>query len=199
MADNKLMTEIQTAELIGKTIKNLEIDVDLSDYSTSEDIDKKFEGIEEKIQNKVDSSTLDQLETTLTNKLSAVYRYKGTVDSYDELPKSNDNPEIGDVYDVANGMNYAWNGTSWDALGDTRIEVDSLLSESSTNPVQNKVIYAELENKASKELASSTENGLMSFDDKKKLDDIEVATQEDIDSAYTTSIAPHLTIIATAK
>lgn len=188
MADNKLMTEIQTAELIAKTIKNLEIDVDLSDY------DQKIQELEEEIQDKADSSDLTQLETDLTNKLSAVYRYKGTVTSYDQLP-TNDNPEIGDVYDVNNGMNYAWNGSTWDALGDSRIEVDAVLNSESTNPVQNKIIYSELQKKADNKTVSSTENGLMSFEDKNKLDDISVATQQDIDSAYTSSIAPNLTIV----
>lgn len=195
MADNKLMTEIQTAELIGKTIKNLEIDVDLSDYSTTSDVEKK---ISEAVKNKADSSALTQLETDLTNKLSAVYRYKGTIASYDLLP-TDESPEIGDVYDVANGMNYAWNGSDWDALGDSRIEVDAILNQDSTNPVQNKVIYEALQNKAGKNTASSTEAGLMSSDDKNKLDNMEVATKQDIDSVYTSSIAPYLTITASAK
>lgn len=215
MADNKLMTEVQTAELIGKTIKNLEIDVDLSEYSTTSDIDEKIseavknkvdqdtytqkiQEIDEKIQTKADASDLNKLETDLTNKLSAVYRYKGSVTSYDQLP-TDESPEIGDVYDVANGMNYAWNGSTWDALGDSRIEVDAMLNQESTNPVQNKVIYEELQNKAGKSTASSTEAGLMSSDDKNKLDDIAVATQQDIDSVYTSAIAPYLTITASAK
>lgn len=47
-----------------------------------------------------------------------VYKYKGSVDSYDLLPTMN--LETGDVYNVADtGMNYAWTGAEWDALGAT--------------------------------------------------------------------------------
>lgn len=55
--------------------------------------------------------------------LTTVYRYKGTVTGLDALPAS---AEVGDVYNVEgdNGQNYAWTGTSWDALGGSiQIEV----------------------------------------------------------------------------
>ena len=47
--------------------------------------------------------------------LTSVYKYKGSVADDDALPEE---AEPGDVYNVeSDGMNYAWNGTSWDALG----------------------------------------------------------------------------------
>ena len=50
--------------------------------------------------------------------LTAMYRYKGSVSAVASLPASGNT--VGDVYNVeANGMNYAWNGTAWDALGET--------------------------------------------------------------------------------
>ena len=50
-------------------------------------------------------------KTDLTN----VYKYKGSKATVAELPTS---ATAGDVYNVeADGMNYAWNGSSWDALG----------------------------------------------------------------------------------
>ena len=52
------------------------------------------------------------------------------------------------------------------------VDVDDALSDTSTNPVQNKVVKAALDGKASTEVASQTANGLMSKDDKKKLDGI---------------------------
>lgn len=62
------------------------------------------------------STELDDLETEINNKLSTVYRYKGTVATYDSLPASN--RSIGDVYNINDtGMNYAWTGEEWDALG----------------------------------------------------------------------------------
>lgn len=74
-----------------------------------------------------------------------VYTYKGSKDTYEELP-TEDNA-VGDVWNVvaahegyAAGMNYAWNGTDWDAIGglytDTwrPIQVDSsdAITDSST-------------------------------------------------------------------
>ena len=47
--------------------------------------------------------------------LLSVLDYKGTVDTETALPED---AALGDVYNVTDtGMNYAWNGTSWDALG----------------------------------------------------------------------------------
>ena len=46
-----------------------------------------------------------------------VYKYKGSVTTISLLP-SDDNI-TGDIYNVEDsGMNYAWNGTEWDALGE---------------------------------------------------------------------------------
>ena len=50
--------------------------------------------------------------------------------------------------------------------------IDAILSETSENPVQNKVIKIELDNKADKTVATTETDGLMSAADKAKLDDI---------------------------
>lgn len=57
----------------------------------------------------------------VTSQIGTVYRYKGSVASYNDLPKDAEN---GDVYNVEQahgtypaGTNYAWNGTDWDPLG----------------------------------------------------------------------------------
>lgn len=69
----------------------------------------------------------------LKSDITAMYRYKGSVASTDKLPTSGQT--IGDVYDVGNGMNYAWNGSNWDALGEiftitkiTNTEIDTVLA-----------------------------------------------------------------------
>lgn len=64
------------------------------------------------------------------------------------------------------------------------VTVDSALSSTSTNPVQNKVINSALAGKASTAVASQSANGLLSAADKKKLDGI--ATGGTADSAITT-------------
>lgn len=48
--------------------------------------------------------------------VAGAYKYKGSVATQNDLPSSGNT--VGDVWNVqANGMNYAWNGTSWDPLG----------------------------------------------------------------------------------
>lgn len=55
-------------------------------------------------------------KTEIDSKISSVYKYKGSVATYAELPSSD--LTIGDVYNVeSDGSNYAWNGTVWDKLG----------------------------------------------------------------------------------
>ena len=55
-------------------------------------------------------------KTEVDNKVSSVYRYKGSVATFGDLPSTGQ--VIGDVYNVeSDGSNYAWNGTTWDKLG----------------------------------------------------------------------------------
>lgn len=60
---------------------------------------------------------VNQIKTDLGSALT----YKGSVDTYDQLPED---AEVGDTWNVAQayqtypaGTNYAWTGTAWDALG----------------------------------------------------------------------------------
>lgn len=51
----------------------------------------------------------------LKSDISAVYRFKGNVATYADLP--NTNQTVGDVYNVEeDGGNYAWTGETWDDL-----------------------------------------------------------------------------------
>lgn len=60
---------------------------------------------------KDDTYTKEQIDA----KISSVMSYKGTVATVEDLPNS---ATVGDVYNVTDtGMNYAWNGSQWDALG----------------------------------------------------------------------------------
>lgn len=124
----------------------------------------------------------ESIDSIIDNKLMNVYTYKGSVNSVEELPKIDN--KVGDVYDVANGMNYAWNGMEWDALGENKIIVDAFLSTTSVNPVQNKVIKTELDKKAGTSLASEGSNGLMSSTDKQKLDGISSIQNDIIDTLF---------------
>ncbi len=72
-------------------------------------------------------------KTDLTN----VYKYEGSVATYDDLPKNlGALTGTSPVYNVeADGMNYAWNGTAWDNLGQifeietiSNSEIDAILA-----------------------------------------------------------------------
>lgn len=58
------------------------------------------------------------------------------------------------------------------STGATKVTVDSAMSDTSVNPVQNKTVKAALDAKAGKTVATQSANGLMSAADKSKLDGI---------------------------
>ena len=62
-------------------------------------------------------------KTEIDSKVASVYRYKGSVNAYSDLPT--ENRQVGDVYnvvtadathDIKAGDNVAWNGENWDVL-----------------------------------------------------------------------------------
>lgn len=76
------------------------------------------------------------------SEIVGVYRYKGSVATYADLPTSQ--LEVGDVYDVQeSGNNYGWTGSTWDALGmeiqidypitDVRVNGDSVVANKVAN------------------------------------------------------------------
>lgn len=73
-------------------------------------------------------ATSDQIQAAIAARLVNVYRYIGSVQTYDDLPDPiTENVEAGDVYDVlASGMNYAWTGVKWDELGAMGVSLDAI-------------------------------------------------------------------------
>lgn len=66
----------------------------------------------------VKSTVFEEFKSDIYSKITAVYRFKGTVDNYDALPTTNN--EIGDVYNLQDtGANYAWTVLGWDKLSET--------------------------------------------------------------------------------
>lgn len=60
--------------------------------------------------------TESDVDDKISTAISSVYRYKGSVATYNDLPASGNT--TGDVWDVQDtGINYAWDGTGWDPLG----------------------------------------------------------------------------------
>lgn len=70
-------------------------------------------------------------ESTFAKKsdLANVYRWKGSVQTYADLPTLTAD-DVGFVYDVVGegGMNYGWTGTAWDPLG-SAFQLDFLTNE----------------------------------------------------------------------
>lgn len=70
------------------------------------------------------SNIQNKPELALKSDLASVYRFKGSVTNYASLPAEEN--ETGDVWNVeATGMNHAWTGTAWDALGES-IAIESI-------------------------------------------------------------------------
>ena len=108
---------------------------------------------------------IDLSEYAKSADLTTALTYKGTVDSYAELPAKDQ--KVGDVYNVVAadtehglnaGENVAWNGTSWDNLG-------------GVTDLSGKVDKVE-----GKDLSANDFTDAL----KEKLEAIEVATDEDI-------------------
>ena len=74
--------------------------------------------------------------------------WKGTKENISNLPQSGN--QVGDLWHVnEDGNEYAWDGSKWEALGGlgASVTIDSELSSTSQNPVQNKVVKAALDGK----------------------------------------------------
>lgn len=68
------------------------------------------------IQNDSNFQTDTQVASAISAAVASAYKYKGSVATVGDLPASGNT--AGDVYDVqSTGVNYAWTGTAWDALG----------------------------------------------------------------------------------
>ena len=83
------------------------------------------------------------VKSYIDGRLSTVYKYKNSVQTYENLPT--ENVEVGDVYNVVDahgtigeadytpaGTNYAWNGSTWDALGGS-IDLSNYVTEDELN------------------------------------------------------------------
>lgn len=83
---------------------------------------------------------------SINSKLSIVYKYKGSVNTYAELPTG---ATVGDVYNVVEangeipaGTNYAWNGSIWDALGGS-IDLSGYATTGAVQGLETRIASAE--------------------------------------------------------
>ncbi|MDD7391191.1 MAG: phage tail protein [Lachnospiraceae bacterium] len=66
----------------------------------------------------VKNSEFEAYKKEISNKIAAVYRFKGSVANYAALPAVN--REVGDTYNLLDtGANYAWTDSGWDKLSET--------------------------------------------------------------------------------
>ena len=70
-------------------------------------------------------------KSEIDSKIGSALNYRGSVNSYSDLPKTNNNQ--GDVYNVLDtGANYAYTGTDWDKLSET-IDLSGYLTKDEIN------------------------------------------------------------------
>lgn len=107
--------------------------IDLKNYYSKEEIDKLFTNKLNDVNKKIEdlsselTKKIDEKINNALQKLSGVYKYKGTKETINDLPLTGN--EDGDVWNVnSNGMNYAWSDNHWDALGST-INLDGYATE----------------------------------------------------------------------
>lgn len=63
-------------------------------------------------------ATKQYVESQINQKLSTVFKYKGSYVDFDALETTVTDPEIGDVYNIIEtGKNVVWSGQEWDDLG----------------------------------------------------------------------------------
>lgn len=102
---------------------------------------------------KADEASQFALECqAIKDSLGSVYVFKGSVNTASELPN---NAQVGDVYDVKDtGINYAWTGTEWDALG---VTLDFDLSDYATKEYVNTTEQEIIENYMEADTALQTQ------------------------------------------
>lgn len=108
----KMLNEIGVGALITLTNTAMSQKADADSVYTKSEVYTKTE------MDTALNGALTTVSGMISSAVTNMYKYKGSVATVSALPSSGNT--TGDVYNVeANGMNYAWNGTEWDALGET--------------------------------------------------------------------------------
>lgn len=129
-----------------KTITNKTVDInvptqvselsDASDYALAADVPTKTSDL----TNDSNFQNATQVSSAISAAIVGVYIYKGSVASYNLLPTTGN--VKGDVWDVQDtGMDYAWTGTAWNALG-TTVDLSNYWAKSQLVAITNAEIDA---------------------------------------------------------
>lgn len=111
---NKMQKQITSSVNIENQVTFIQQTVNnvASDVKKTNDVIVKIDG------DYVPTKDFNVFKTEVNNKLTSVYHFKGSVSSYENLPKRG--MEIGDVYNIYDtGANYAWTSEGWDKLSET--------------------------------------------------------------------------------
>ena len=150
--DTKLADYIKTADVDSKlTIyaKTTDVDSKLTAYAKSSDLTSYIKT--ETVNNKLTAyaKTADLSVYAKKSDIAKAVNYKGSVNSYSDLPKSA--MAVGDMYnittaDTANeikaGDNVVYNGNSWDNMGGT-IDLSGYATKEELNQKMNATPFAE--------------------------------------------------------
>ena len=131
--DDYVLTEEDKQEIIN----TVETEVSLNIPTKVSQLENDSAYINKEVNNLTNYYKKDETYTKqeVDNKVSSVYKYKGSVATYADLPSSD--LTIGDVYNVeADGSNYAWNGSNWDKLGG-EIDLSDYYTKSQTDTLLN--------------------------------------------------------------
>ena len=109
---NSLYSYANEQTLVEYIQSGLDLKANISDVYTQTQINTFLEAKADK----ANTPTISDMNSAIASAVSGVYKYKGSVSTYENLPTTD--LTIGDVYNVEDtGDNYAWTGTTWDKLG----------------------------------------------------------------------------------
>lgn len=119
--------------------------------ATLADLQENGRLAKEFINTKISNAT-EKVKGELEQKITTIYRPKGSVDTYDALPKSEQ--QVGDVYDVKAefqvdgktypaGTNVAWTADGkWDPLGGMKIDLTGYMKDSDIEDIEQSELEA---------------------------------------------------------
>ncbi len=160
-------SDIETlkTDVAGKQAQLSDERLKATDSGITADKVKQYDGYATGKQDVLSPTQKAAVDSGITSSLVA--KYDGYGLEITKLTTAVDNKQ--DTLKAGDGIKILDNTISCTVEAGSRIEVDSALSDTSTNPVQNKAVKAALDGKASTAIASTSANGLMSKEDWNRL------------------------------
>ena len=143
----------------------------------ADNVDTLINGLSTTYAKKADVYTKTEVDDAITEASSKVYRFKGTVATYADLPKTG--LTIGDVYNVEDGgKNYAWTGDGAGKVGDGWDDIGGVVDLS--NYYTSDVIDSMFDEKVDKEVGKGLSTNDYTTADKTKLGNIAEGAQVNV-------------------